>query len=513
MVEQLPELLGLTMEKHVGDISTFEKAKSVFHAFDTAHGATVGVGIGSFLFLVACKFAKKSLKKKYPWVTMIPEILLLVMINLILSYTLDFKSLGIRVLGEFDNKLPTPSFPILSLELINSLMSDVVTITIVGFIECQTVTRNYGLKHGYYPSGNQELFALGISNVIGSCLGAYVTFGSLPRSRIQATVGGKSNLTGVFAALFVFISFTFFASVLKFLPRAALAGVVFNAAVNLIEYHEILFMFKMRIVSDILLFFVAWFITLFLTMGDGILLCLLLAVLIILRRTTAVNLRLLGYLPNSNTVHNYVDMKEFPEAEVVDGVLIMGLKGSLCFYNAGQLRRTMEHLMKTEKRLFLEAKDMVRQPTNSSTRTLFDRSKDLFKFKKDESKQDEVLSGGSSIDADPIEMVFGLSEFDDQYDTDDRFCVILDFCNCSDVDSASVFILKRIVTNFKKEDTRILFTGVNDNFRELMRTSGLDHALGKNNLFQNIPQAIANIQNRKFSENLSPSRHSTISIL
>ena len=413
MVEQLPALLGLTMEHHHGDMSTFGKAKAVGEALSTAHGLTVAVGLGSFLFLVGFKFLKKYQGHRFPWLKQIPEILCLVVINLLLSWACDFKGVGIKTLGTFDNQLAKPSFPLFSFELVNRLMSDVITITIVGFIECQTVTRNYGLKHGYFPSGNQELFALGMSNIIGSTLGAYVTFGSLPRSRIQATVGGKTTVTGIIAAIIVLLAFTFCAEILKYLPRAALAAIVFNAAVNLIEYHEIIYLFKMRIWYDIGLFIITFAITFFLTMGDGVLLCILLAVLIILRRSTSVDLSLLGCLPDYMSTHKFVDMKEFPEAEVVDGVLIMGLRGSLRFYNAGQLRRTMEHLMDTETKLYQEERrifngDMIK--TVSQTTSATKRYSD---------------------DMDPFDVVFG--DDNDEEISPDAFCVILDFMNCTDV--------------------------------------------------------------------------------
>lgn len=426
MIEQLPELLGLQLHHHTGDISTFDKAKEVFKVMPTAHGATIAVGLTSFAFLLGFKFLKRHFGKKYAWIKSVPEILVLVSTMLVLSCTLDFKSAGIRTLGQFDNKIKAPQFPGITFNMVKHLMSDVITITIVGFIECQTVTRNYGLKHGYFPSGNQELFALGMSNVVGSSLGAYVTFGSLPRSRIQVNAGGKTVVTGIIAAIIVLIAFSFFAQVLSFLPRSALAAIVFNAAVNLIEYHEIIYLFKMGIWSDVALFIVTWGITLFFTMGDGILLCLLLAVLLILRRTTTINLNLLGYLPNSGLTQNFVDATEFPEAEMVDGALIMGLRGSLRFYNAGQLRRTMELLMQRERDLFNEE----RQQT-----VMKGAEEDYHHFRgfyKDVDKTPTPFKRISD-ETDPFEVVFGIKDFDDQYPTDNRFCVILDFSTCSDM--------------------------------------------------------------------------------
>jgi MFS superfamily sulfate permease-like transporter len=271
-----------------------------------------------------------------------------------------------------------------------------------------------------------------MSNIIGSSLGAYVTFGSLPRSRIQVNAGGKTMVTGIIAAIIVLIAFSFFAQVLSFLPRSALAAIVFNAAVNLIEYHEIIYLFKMGIWSDVALFIVTWGITLFFTMGDGILLCLLLAVLLILRRTTTINLNLLGYLPNSGLTQSYVDATEFPEAEMVDGALIMALRGSLRFYNAGQLRRTMELLMQRERGLFNDERQYAVMKGAEEDHQCFKG------FYKDVDRTLRPKASATSIkriseETDPFEIVFGIKDFDDQYPVDTRFCVILDFSACTDM--------------------------------------------------------------------------------
>ncbi|KAJ1559542.1 ATP-dependent RNA helicase mtr4, partial [Cladochytrium tenue] len=104
---------------------------------------------------------KKRLGRKFYWLSQTHKILVLFIVMIAISATLDFKGRGIAVLGPFDNKLHAPQLPPLNPELLKKLIGPAMTIALNGFVKCQTVTRDFGLKHGYFPSGDQELFSLG----------------------------------------------------------------------------------------------------------------------------------------------------------------------------------------------------------------------------------------------------------------------------------------------------------------------------------------------------------------
>ncbi|KAJ2993718.1 Solute carrier 26, partial [Globomyces sp. JEL0801] len=206
IVEQIG-MFGIKVP-HAEGSSTFQTFLHTVEKLPDAHTKTAIFGVGCLLFLLAFKFAKSKFGHHHPWVVQLPDILILVLLTTAMSFLFDFKKQGIAVIGEFNNKLVPPSIPPMSFEQFQRLLPNVVVITIVGYIESQSVTRAFGLKNGYFPSGDRELFALGAANLFGSFFGTYVTFGSLPRSRIQANSGGKTTLVGAMAALIVLVLFT-----------------------------------------------------------------------------------------------------------------------------------------------------------------------------------------------------------------------------------------------------------------------------------------------------------------
>ncbi|KAJ3252289.1 Solute carrier 26, partial [Boothiomyces macroporosus] len=346
IVEQLPGLLGVVSPAKGSD-STYTKLISV--PFTKANLNTVILSFCCLLFLFGLQALKTRFASRQKWLVHVPAILILVFVTVVFSYTLNFSSLGIKIIGDYTSAIPTPAAPILDYEQFKRLLPNVIVISIIGYIQSQCVTRSFGLQHGYFPSGNRELFALGSANLIGSFFGCYVTFGSLPRSRILATAGARTTIAGVLSALIVLALFSTLETVLRYIPKAVLSAIVANAGYNLIDFSEFAFLIEMKSIGDIFMFLLTFGVTTFISISDGIVLCLLLSSLLILRKTTKINIGLVGLLDLENGDSMYIDARNYPNCKFVDGVIAVRIYGPLQFYNAGRLRRRIELLLEAER--------------------------------------------------------------------------------------------------------------------------------------------------------------------
>ena len=82
------------------------------------------------------------------------------------------------------------------------------------------------------------------------------------------------------------------------------------------------------------MFFAALVITFFTAITNGILFCLLLATLIIIRKVSSADVSILGRVRSTgNREQNsvYLDIKEHPDCDVLDGLLILSIRGPLLF--------------------------------------------------------------------------------------------------------------------------------------------------------------------------------------
>ncbi|KAI9103219.1 sulfate transporter family-domain-containing protein [Phlyctochytrium arcticum] len=363
MIEQLPELIGIDLtQKPSPEFSSFNKMLTTSGAaMRTGHVLSTIIGIVAVVFMVAMRFVKA--KTSIGWLKAFPEIVVLVLVMIGISAAVDLKGKGVRTLGTFNNKLIPPAFPPLSGDRISRLAAGAVIQTIVGFVESMAVSKDLGMQYGYNPKPNRELFALGMANVIGSIFGCFVTMGSLPRSKILADSGGRTNVCSLFAAGFVTI-FVFTAGpLLQFLPLATLAGFVLAAAMSLVHVHEILFVIKCRSFGEIIGMVAAFAATFFWNIEESTIVVLFLASILIIRRSVGVDMQLLGQVNVASAAQNtktgqmdqtvlqskYLDVRDHPEAELLDDILIISVRSSLLFFNSGNISVTLDKLLKAQR--------------------------------------------------------------------------------------------------------------------------------------------------------------------
>jgi MFS superfamily sulfate permease-like transporter len=108
------------------------------------------------------------------------------------------------------------------------------------------VVRSYSQKYGYKADGDQMLFAYGAANVAAGFTGSLLTGNSPSRSAAMDASGAKSQLPSLVAAGTIAVVMLFFTDTLAYLPNAALAGIVANAVLSLIEVRELRELWHMR---------------------------------------------------------------------------------------------------------------------------------------------------------------------------------------------------------------------------------------------------------------------------
>ena len=153
---------------------------------------------------------------------------------------------GVRVLGEIPSGLPSISLPDVAPVDYLRLLPGALAVVAITLCEGLLLVRQYSGKHGYKADGNQVLFAYGIANLAAGLSGGLVTGNSASRSAAMENAGSRSQLPSLIAAGTIALVMLFFTDMLAFLPSAALAGIVANAVLSLIEVKELRELYHMR---------------------------------------------------------------------------------------------------------------------------------------------------------------------------------------------------------------------------------------------------------------------------
>ncbi len=215
----------------------FVEVLALIHSVPHANLYSVAVGVGAFLLV-------RLLKRFAPKVP--GALVALVLLTLIVA-VLDLPAKGVAVLGNtIPSGLPAPTLPAIPLADVLSLLPGALAIVAILLCEGLLVVRSYCNKHGYKADGDQMLFAYGAANLAAGFTGSLLTGNSPSRSAAMEAAGSRSQWSSLVAAGTIALVMLFFTEALAYLPNAALAGIVANAVLSLIEVHELRELWRMR---------------------------------------------------------------------------------------------------------------------------------------------------------------------------------------------------------------------------------------------------------------------------
>ena len=174
---------------------------------------------------------KRSLEPRYPKVAYIPDRFIVVVFSAIFAWRFQWQEKGLAILGNVksNNGSPFPfRFPFIPSHMVHvrEAMSTSFLIALLGFFESSVAAKSLGGGEGRQGDGiqgmalspNRELVALGIANIIGGCFMALPAFGGYGRSKVNASTGGKTPMSGIFLSLITVICVLFLLPYFYYLP-------------------------------------------------------------------------------------------------------------------------------------------------------------------------------------------------------------------------------------------------------------------------------------------------------
>ncbi|KAJ6909508.1 sulfate transporter 4.1 [Populus alba x Populus x berolinensis] len=180
-----------------------------------------------------------------------------------------FHPSSISLVGEIPQGLPSFSFP-KKFEYAKSLIPTAMLITGVAILESVGIAKALAAKNGYELDSSQELFGLGLANIMGSLFSAYPSTGSFSRSAVNNESGAKTGLSGVVAGIIMCCSLLFLTPLFEYIPQCALAAIVISAVMGLVDYDEAIFLWHVD-KKDFVLWIITSATTLFLGIEIGVL--------------------------------------------------------------------------------------------------------------------------------------------------------------------------------------------------------------------------------------------------
>ncbi|ORX67665.1 sulfate permease [Linderina pennispora] len=174
------------------------------------------------------------------------------------------------ILGKVPKGFQHIELPQVNITLVDALKSKIPPTVIVLIIEHVSISKSFGRLSNYAINPNQELIAIGISNIFGPFFGAYPVTGSFSRTAIKYKAGVRTPLAGVFTALMIVFAIFVLPPMFYYIPNAQLAAVIIHAVGDLISAPRTIMAFWRISPFEFLIFWAGVTVSLFSTIDTGI---------------------------------------------------------------------------------------------------------------------------------------------------------------------------------------------------------------------------------------------------
>ena len=193
-----------------------------------------------------------------------------------------------------------------------------------------TTARGFAAKNGYAIDVNQDMIALGVSDLASGFSRGFVVSGADSRTAVADSAGGKTQVTSLVAAATMAAVLLFLTAPLAYLPTAALAAILVSSALGLFDvaslrryYHVSRPEFWLSVVAMLGV----------MTVGvlPGVLIAVGLALLRLLRLASRPHDVVLGLVQEKDDVYSAVEEEG---GRTIPGLIIYRFDSSLLFFNA-----------------------------------------------------------------------------------------------------------------------------------------------------------------------------------
>jgi SulP family sulfate permease len=352
VLDQLKNLLGM---RAVGDAHTHFLYRFGLTLVNGGgiHTATAGIGLGTIALVVGLRWVKERIGWR-----LLPDFLIVVGLMAALVARLGLDKQGVQVIGEIPATLPHFTLPAVNTTMVRSFSNSALAIAVLGLLEAIAMAKAIAAQTRQKLDMNQQCLSEGLANFTGSFFNCIPGSGSLTRSAINQQAGASTQWSGIVSALAVALIMLQFASYARYIPRAALAGILMVTAWKMIDwralgYHVRATRFDAAIVTATAVAAVA------ISVEFCILIGVFMSFLLAVRR--AGRMLLTEFVVSASGAIQ----ERLPEDEASGRILIFGLEGEMFFASAATLERHFAYIEErvddTTKVLILRMK-RVRNP-------------------------------------------------------------------------------------------------------------------------------------------------------
>jgi SulP family sulfate permease len=298
----------------------------------------IGLGIATIIVVLLLK--KFIAKYKLPRVDMLAGLVL----ASFAAAALGWSSPGsggktiVAVVGAVPAALPSFHLPEFSFDRFHKLITGALAVALLGLLEALAVAKSIATYTRQPLDYNRQCLAEGVGNVVGGFFQALPGSGSLTRSAINYQAGAVTRASGVFSGAIVAIVVLLLGPYARFIPKSALAGLLFITAARLIDWKRLGHAIRASRFDAALVAATA-FTAIFISVEDSILVGVALSILLYIPRAAKPGMRELIVTSDG------IVRERLKDEARAKSLLIYDLEGEFFFGAAPELQRYLDAII------------------------------------------------------------------------------------------------------------------------------------------------------------------------
>lgn len=244
----------LGIDPMVGVHSLYERGAYLFSHWYNVHIPTALIGLGSLLILIILKKINRKIPAALISLVMAGIGVYLVQIPIISEWIDHFFAFGsqqtiqgillVEDTGELKNAFPSFELFFFNTSLMNELLPISFAIALLSVMESTSVAKSVAACTGQTLSVNQEIFGLGMGNLLSAFIGAMPVSGSASRTNLNYKSGAKTRFAAIMNSVIIATLLVSFGFLITKIPIAAFASVLLITAANLVNGKQFLVCLK-----------------------------------------------------------------------------------------------------------------------------------------------------------------------------------------------------------------------------------------------------------------------------
>ena len=214
-LSQAPALLGVAE----GQGATWHRVATLAGQLGDANPFALLIGLGVFALTVVCEYMSPR----------IPGALIGLTVATAAAVVLQLDGHGVPQIGDVPTSLPHLSVPRVEFQSAVRLFPLAIMIAFVIMMQTAATTRSFS-EQTESSDVNRDFVGVGVGNIIAGLLGAFPVNASPPRTAVVEQSGARTQITGVIAAAIILALVVFGSKILRYIPNAAMAGILLYVA-------------------------------------------------------------------------------------------------------------------------------------------------------------------------------------------------------------------------------------------------------------------------------------------